>query len=103
MRCIVKFSIPVDIGNDLVRSGRLGEVNAAIIEALEPEAVYFTAENGARGGIMIINIDDAADIPRIAEPFFLAFESEVEILPCMTPEDLARAGGSIAASAEKFG
>jgi len=103
MRCIVKFTIPVEVGNDLVRSGRLGEVAQAVIKTIGPEAVYFTAENGTRGGIMIVDVADASDLPRIAEPLFLAFNSAVEILPCMLPEDLDRAGGSIADAVEKFG
>ena len=103
MRCMFKFSIPVEIGNDLVRSGRLGEVAAAVIETIGPEAVYFTAENGTRGGTMIVEVEDASEIPRIAEPLFLAFEADVEIIPCMSPEELGRAGAAIADSAEKFG
>ena len=103
MRCLVKFAIPVEVGNDLLRAGRLGEVIASVVEAIGPEAVYFTAEAGSRGGTMVVQIDDAADIPKIAEPLFLALEADVEIHPCMTPEDFARAGASLADSAEKFG
>jgi hypothetical protein len=103
MRCLVKFTIPVDVGNDLVRTGRLGDVTSKVIETIGPEVVYFTAENGTRGGTMVVEVAGASDIPRIAEPLFLAFEADVEIVPCMLPEELAQAEGHIADSAQKFG
>ena len=103
MRFIIKFNIPVEVGNELARSGKLGDVARSVLEAIQPEAAYFTAENGERGGTLVVNIDDASEIPAIAEPLFLAFNSNVEILPCMSPEDLGRAGDSIEESVRKFG
>jgi hypothetical protein len=41
---------------------------------------------------MVIDVADASDIPAIAEPFFLHFNASVCFHPCMTPEDLAKAG-----------
>jgi hypothetical protein len=36
-------------------------------------------------------MDKASDIPRLAEPWFLSFNAEVEFRIAMTPEDLAHA------------
>ena len=57
-----------------------------------PEAVYFAAREGKRGGVMIVDLPDASKIPAIAEPFSLRFQATVAIHPCMTPQDLANAG-----------
>ena len=44
--------------------------------------------NGARGGYIVINMDDASEIPAKAEPFFQELGATVEFFPVMTPEDL---------------
>lgn len=40
-------------------------------------------------------MQDASQIPAIAEPWLLAFNASIEIYPVMTPDDLAKAGGAI--------
>ena len=39
------------------------------------------AEGGRRTGILIIDLTDASDIPRIAEPWFLALNASIEATP----------------------
>jgi hypothetical protein len=46
---------------------------------------------------------DAAQIPAIAEPWFLAFNASIEIHPVMVPEDLCRAGSAIEMASKKSG
>ena len=38
------------------------------------------------------DIAQAAELPRLAEPWFLNFEATVEFMPVMLPEDLQKAG-----------
>ena len=47
-------------------------------------------------------MQDASQIPAIAEPWFLAFNASVEIHPVMIPDDLAKAGGAIADAVKKY-
>lgn len=63
-----------------------------ILEDAKPEAAYFCAKDGKRGGFIVVDIADVSEIPRFAEPWFLQFDATVEFLPTMTPEDLQRAG-----------
>ena len=92
MRMLVKFQMPIEPFNSMVRDGTVGEVLGRILDDLKPEAVYFTGEDGYRGGTMVINMKDTSEIPRYAEPFFLNFKAKVEFIPCMLPEDLMKAG-----------
>ena len=61
-------------------------------KAIKPEAANFTALNGCRGGVLVVDMKDSSDIPKLAEPWFLTFNATVEFQPTMTPEDLGRAG-----------
>ena len=92
MRFLLHISLPVDKFNQAVRDGTVGEKMRRILEETKPEAAYFCAKDGKRGGILIVNMSDASEIPRFAEPWFLLFDATVEFLPTMTPQDLQRAG-----------
>jgi len=92
MRMMVDFEFPIEPFNSMVKSGTGGGAIQKALEAINPEAVYFGARNGRRGGTMIVDVPDASWIPKVAEHLFLAFEAKVELHPVMTPEDLANAG-----------
>ena len=47
-------------------------------------------------------MQDASQIPAIAEPWFLAFNARLEIHPVMVPDDLTRAGSAIEAAVKKY-
>lgn len=92
MRMLVECQFPLEPFNSLVRKGTAGEVIQKILGDLKPEAVYFSARDGKRGGILVVDVSDASKLPAIAEPFFLHFQATVAFHPCMTPEDLGKAG-----------
>ena len=81
---------------------KLGATTQSILADLKPEAVYFTDDSGQRTAFIFLDMQDAAQIPAIAEPWFLAFNASVEIHPVMTPDDLARAGGAIENAVKKY-
>ena len=103
MRFMVTASWPVAVGNAAARAGTMGETIQAILEDIKPEAVYFAAVDGNRTTIMIIDLASASDLPRVAEPWFLAFDASIEANPLMTPEDLEAAGPAIESAVRKFG
>jgi len=102
MRLMLKVNIPVEDGNIAAKNGKLGEIIQEILAEQKPEAVYFGDENGERTGFIFVNISDSSEIPRLAEPWFLAFNAAVELHPVMAPEDLARALPDIAQAVKKF-
>ena len=91
MRMLMHVQLPLEPFNTAVRNGTVGEKMKRILEAIQPEAVYFTEQDGRRGATLVVNVKDPADVPRLAEPWFLLFNAEVEFRIAMTPEDLARA------------
>jgi hypothetical protein len=102
MRFLVKVSFPVEAGNAAAKKDGF-KVIQTILEQQKPEAAYFIAEAGRRTGILIIDIKDASDIPRIAEPWFLALNASVEATPAMVPADLQKAAPAIADAVKTFG
>jgi hypothetical protein len=92
MRMLLKVKIPHEKFNAAVKDGTVVQKVRRILEETKPEAAYFTEQDGRRGAILIINLDDPAKIPAFSEPWFLAFEADVEFKVAMTPEDLQRAG-----------
>jgi len=58
--------------------------------------------NGQRTAYIFLDMQDASQIPAIAESWFLAFNASVEIHPVMIPDDLARAGGAIENAVKKY-
>jgi hypothetical protein len=103
MRFLLKVSIPVEAGNEAAKKGRLSETIAAILAEQKPEAVYFAADNGQRTGFIFLDIQDASQIPAVAEPWFLSFNASVELHPVMIPEDLKKATPHIAQAVKKYG
>ncbi len=103
MRFLLKVSIPVEAGNAAAKAGKLGTIIQSILTEIKPEAAYFTDDNGRRTGFIFLDMQDASQIPAIAEPWFLALNASVEFHPVMVPDDLAKAGGAIAAAVAKYG
>ena len=92
MRILLNVKIPHQQFNAAVKDGTAGEKLGQILEAIKPEAVYFTEQNGHRGAVLIVDLPDPSRIPALAEPWFLTFNADVEFRVVMTPEDLKRAG-----------
>lgn len=91
MRMLVDFQFPLEPFNSMTRNGTAGQAIQQVLGDIKPEAVYFLARDGKRGGTMVIDLPDPSKIPAIAEPLFLRFGATVTFYPCMTAEDLAKA------------
>lgn len=94
MRMMLHVVIPGKTGNAAVREGKLGPTLQKILGDLKPEAAYFTETNGNRGGYIFFDMKDSSELPKIAEPWFLAFNASVTVRPAMTPQDLAGPAGA---------
>ena len=92
MKHLLNVHIPTDTFDNYVRDGIASETIEKILNDTNPEEVYFTEENGKRGAILIINIDENSDIPRYTEPWFLKFNADCEIRSVMDLQDLRNAG-----------
>lgn len=92
MRMLLSVSLPPEPFNTAVRNGTAGATLRKILEDLKPEATYFTEQDGRRGAILVVQVDNPSRIPALAEPWFLHFQAECRLRIAMTPEDLEKAG-----------
>src|SRR6266446_5528577 len=102
MRCLLKVSIPVETGNTTIGNGTLPKTIESILDELKPEAAYFAEENGKRTGFVFFDLKDTSQIPAVAEPWFLAFNAQVEFHPAMNLEDLKKATPGIEKAVKKY-
>jgi len=103
MRILMTVSFPVEKANELARKGTLGATIGSILEELKPECAYFGDADGKRTGFIVVNIDGMHQIPRIAEPWFLALNASIRLTPVMTADDLQKAGPDIERAGKKYG
>ncbi|MGH9356883.1 MAG: DUF3303 family protein [Terriglobia bacterium] len=101
MRFLMKVSIPVETGNAAIKKDGLKAIQR-ILEKQKPEAAYFIAEGGKRTAVLVINMEDASQIPAIAEPWFLALNASIEATPAMVAEDLRKAAPAIEEAVKAF-
>ncbi|GHD66912.1 panthothenate synthetase [Jeongeupia chitinilytica] len=92
MKMLLTVEFPPEPFNALVRSGEVAELIGRILAAMQPEATYFTEQDGQRCGIFVVDVATASDVPRLAEPFFLKFAATCKFRIVMSPAELQQAG-----------
>jgi hypothetical protein len=90
MRMMLKFTLPVEKGNQAFKDGSLGKTLESLTKKLKPEAAYFGPSNGKRSGMMFFDLAEPSQIVEIAEPLFSNLNAEVEIVPVMNGDDLRK-------------
>jgi len=104
VRILLTFSMNPEKGDQLIKEGRIAEAMEPILEDLQPEAAYFTDVEGTRGGFLVVNMEDASQIPAMTEPLLLGLGATVHMQPVMTAEDLRGAAGeALEQMAQRYG
>ncbi len=102
MKYLLRVTIPIEAGNAALKDPQFGAKMKKLLGEIKAEAAYFTDVDGNRGGYIVVNMDDASQIPAISEPFFLWLNAELEFMPVMLPQDLEKAGPAIAAAVKNW-
>lgn len=90
MRMLLKAQLSVEKANEAIREGRLQEAMEATLSSLKPEAAYFTVENGTRTAFIVFDMQDASQMPVIAEPLFMGLDASIDFTPVMDAADLKK-------------
>jgi hypothetical protein len=73
--------MPVEAGNRAANEGQSARATESILADSEPEAAYFLDENGQRTAFIFFHIQHNSEIPKVVEPWMLAFNAGIEIHP----------------------
>ena len=103
MRFMLTIRVPPEEGNAAMKDGRFMSTFQSVMDELQPEAAYFSPIEGARGGYVVVNMDDASQIPAIFEPLYLGLGATVQIAPVMTLDDMPRISEAIEQAIQKYG
>src|SRR5262245_24814534 len=90
MRMMLRFTLPVEKGNQAFKDGSLGRTMESVMTKLKPEAAYFAPLDGKRSGMLFFDIAEPSQIVEVVEPLFLNLDAAVEIVPVMNAEDLKK-------------
>jgi hypothetical protein len=90
MRMMLRFTLPVERGNQAVKDGAIARTVESIMTKLKPEAAYFGPSEGKRSGMVFFNLTEPSQIVEVVEPLFMDLNAAVEIVPVMNAEDLRK-------------
>ena len=90
MRMMLRFTLPVEKGNQAFNDGSLGRTMESVMTRLKPEAAYFAPLDGKRSGMLFFDIAEPSQIVEVVEPLFLNLDAAVDIVPVMNAEDLRK-------------
>ncbi|MBI4480305.1 MAG: hypothetical protein HY651_09820 [Acidobacteria bacterium] len=102
MLFLVRATIPVEAGNELVRDPNFGKRMEEVLAAIKPKTVYFAVEGGQRTIYLVVDGIESARIPAIVEPLWLSLKAHVDLIPAMSQAEFAKATRSIEQAAKKF-
>ena len=88
MRMLFKVQIPVESGNEALKSGLMAATIRGFAERAKPEAMYFALADGWRTMYAVVDMTHASDMVRLGEAFFTELDASVELTPCMNIDDL---------------
>ena len=103
MRTMLKFRLPVDAGNEVIRTGKIGKVFEQLMADLKPEAAYFYPEAGERTGVMVFDMQDETWVAGVVERLAFGLHGTVEMTPCMNADDLQKALGRMDEIVKNYG
>src|SRR5437868_4478255 len=81
MRMMLRVTFPTQQANSAIKDSSFQNVLEATMNKLKPEAAYFMANKGCRCAMIFFDMQDALEIPSIAEPLFATLNAEIELQP----------------------
>ena len=87
MRMMMKVSVPIEAANKAIQDGSMKQILQTQLAKLQPEGVYFFADDDVRTALLFIDVKDASDMLVIADPFFQGLGARIRFTPVMNVQD----------------
>ncbi len=88
MKLVLRFSIPVQKGNEAASDGTMAQTLKELVEIVKPEAAYFHLDDGCRAGTIIFEASDHSQMAAINEPLFAKLNAKIDIQPVVSLDEL---------------
>lgn len=88
MRLMLRFTIPVEKGNEAVADGSLSMAIKELVDRVQPEAAYFHLEDGKRAGTLFFEESSQSQMAVINEPLFAKLNAAIDIQPAVSLGEL---------------
>jgi hypothetical protein len=81
--------------NRAIKDGSLPKAMESTLNQLHAEAAYFTTREGQRTAYIVFDLQETAQIPQVAEPFFMSMNAKIDLSPVMNADDLQEGLGRL--------
>lgn len=88
MRMMLRARFETAAANAAFKTGVVEKTLGDFMAKAKPEAVYFTVENGKRCGVFVFDMKESSMMPVLFEDMLQTVGAEIELTPCMTPDEL---------------
>jgi hypothetical protein len=88
MRMFMRAKFEVEAANRAVKDGSIGKIIEGFANAFKPEGMWFVTQDGKRCMVAVFDLPSTAQIPVLAEPFFMGLGATIEATPAMDLADL---------------
>jgi hypothetical protein len=95
MRTLMTVQMDTEAGNRAIKDGSLPKAMESTLEQLHAEAAYFATRDGQRTAYIVFGLQDAAQIPQVAEPLFSVVNAKIDPAPVMNADDLQEGLGRL--------
>lgn len=90
MRMCMKVSMNTEATNKAIKDGTMVEMMQMAQKRINPEAAYFTTDNGVRTAFYFFNMTDSSQMPMYCENFFIGTNANVQFFPVMNSDELTK-------------
>jgi hypothetical protein len=87
---MMRLLLDTDAGNCAIKDGSMEQIIEESLKRLRPEAAYFFPENGMRAGLIVFDLNDTSELPKLMEPLFQELCAKIWFTPVMSAEDLQK-------------
>jgi len=88
MRTLMTVQMDTEAANRAIKDGSLPKAMESTLDQLHAEAAYFTTRDGQRTAYIVFDLQETAQIPQVAEPFFMGMNAKIDLSPVMNADDM---------------
>jgi len=90
MKFMLRLHFPAEHGNKMLQDPNFQKNLEGVLNQIKPEAAYFCPIEGERGMYLVVNLQSADMIVKIAEPLWMALNCKMDLTPVMELSDLKK-------------